>query len=314
MKINRILVLGTLGMILSANDVKALESKPCAEGTEQTCTYTISENGVLTISGTVMPDYNKSTTNWRKSDAPWNWDNKTITKLIIEDGMTNIGNNAFRGTNVAGMIIPNSVTSIGSSAFFNSKNLGNVNIPNGVTTIGSFAFQEARVASLTIPPSVTWIGMGIVYQNDSTLDYVLMPEGVTIQSGYNMNPNLVIKYTDYSDGLYTILGDTSGHRYTNIADYKAGIFATFENGIYTIGNDTLGYQKYANLDDYKSGTLFVYNEAIGKYQRMDKDGHFLKGEYNADGSRYKYRIYTVEEAERALEGHTHKNTFKINYR
>ena len=56
-------------------------------------------------------------------------------------------------------IIPNSVTIIGSSAFYNCSGLTSITIPNSVTTIGSNAFSECSgLTSVTIPNSVTTIG------------------------------------------------------------------------------------------------------------------------------------------------------------
>ena len=55
--------------------------------------------------------------------------------------------------------IPNGVTDIGSSAFYNCSGLTNVTIPDSVTSIGSYAFRGcSRLTSVTIPNSVTSIG------------------------------------------------------------------------------------------------------------------------------------------------------------
>ena len=56
-------------------------------------------------------------------------------------------------------IIPNSVTSIGSHAFYRCTGLTSVTIPNSVTTIGNYAFYGCTgLTSVTIPNSVTSIG------------------------------------------------------------------------------------------------------------------------------------------------------------
>jgi hypothetical protein len=57
--------------------------------------------------------------------------------------------------------IPNSVTSIGSWAFYNCTNLTSVTIPNSVTYILDYAFYNCtRLTSVTIPNSVTYIEGG----------------------------------------------------------------------------------------------------------------------------------------------------------
>ena len=79
-------------------------------------------------------------------------ENTEITKLVIPDGVTSIGNYAFYGcSGLTSVTIPNSVTTISSSAFYGCSGLTSVTIPNSVTSIGSYAFDGC--SGLT---SVTW--------------------------------------------------------------------------------------------------------------------------------------------------------------
>jgi len=56
-------------------------------------------------------------------------------------------------------IIPNSVTSIGNSAFGECSSLTSITIPNSVTSIESYAFNKcSSLTSITIGSSVTSIG------------------------------------------------------------------------------------------------------------------------------------------------------------
>lgn len=62
-------------------------------------------------------------------------------KVVIPQSVTGIGNSAFKNCkNINSVIIPNSVTSIGDTAFLNCSGLIFVNIPNSVTAIGNKAF------------------------------------------------------------------------------------------------------------------------------------------------------------------------------
>ena len=75
--------------------------------------------------------------------------------------------------------IPNSVTSIGASAFSFCSGLTMVTIPNSVTSIGEFAFQYCSdLTSVTIPNSVTSIGRGVFFEC-SSLTSVTIPNSVT---------------------------------------------------------------------------------------------------------------------------------------
>ena len=101
-----------------------------------------------------MPDYESG------SDVPWYSRRGEIKKVVIENGVKNIGNKAFRNcVKLTSVEIPSSVTSIGDDAFSGCYNLTSVEIPNFVTSIGNWAFEDCPlITSIEIPSSVTSIG------------------------------------------------------------------------------------------------------------------------------------------------------------
>ena len=81
-------------------------------------TWTLDANGVLTISGT------GDMTNYPKATEPdfdtgiMGKDRMPVSKIVIEEGVTSIGDNAFARTIfMKEAVIPNSVTTIGKAAF-----------------------------------------------------------------------------------------------------------------------------------------------------------------------------------------------------
>ena len=91
-------------------------------------------------------------------------ENTEIKDLVIPNSVTNIGNSAFSScTGLSSVTIPNSVTGIGNSAFSNCTGLSSITIPNSVTSIGNSAFYNCTgFSSITIPNSVTSIGNSVL--------------------------------------------------------------------------------------------------------------------------------------------------------
>ena len=132
--------------------------------------WKLSDDGTLTISGTDMPNYYR----------PWYSQIDKIKKVIIEEGMTNIGKSAFEHChNLTSITIPETVTSIGDFAFAGCWSLTSVTIPNSATSIGSSAFYECTsLKDITIGNSVTSIGNRAFY-NCSGLTSITIPNSVT---------------------------------------------------------------------------------------------------------------------------------------
>ena len=147
-------------------------------------TATLSD-GTLTISGKgAMQDFSG---NWYSSDAPWYSVGSSIGKLVIEEGITSIGNYAFFGRgNTGSLIIPEGVTRIGDYAFgdissYSPSFTGTLIIPNSVTSIGSQAFSQCHgfTGTLIIPESVETIGSQAFFGCKGFTGSITIPERVT---------------------------------------------------------------------------------------------------------------------------------------
>jgi len=160
------LLLITLLVSLSAY---AEKSGTCGDNLQ----WKLTDEGVLTITGTGKMK------NYSGSSRPWSAYKNVIKQVIIDDGVTTIGDGAFANTSLTSITIPNSVTTIGSSAFYDCSSLTSVTIGNGVRTIEGGAFSScSSLASITIPNSVRTIG-GLAFSYCSSLASITIPNSVT---------------------------------------------------------------------------------------------------------------------------------------
>ena len=142
-----------------------------------------SPNYTLTISGTgAMKDYDAP------DDQPWKDYRSLIASVVIEDGVTSIGNMAFEGCNNA--------------------NLTSVTIPASVTSIGDFAFGYCTyLASVTIPvASLTYYGVS-AFDNTAAGLKIYVPGSAL--STYKAATNWSA-YKDNFVGVYTLTYNLAG--------------------------------------------------------------------------------------------------------
>ena len=137
-------------------------------------TWTLDEDGILTIKGEGdMEDYEYD------EHPSWGIYFKKISAVVIQDGVTSIGNYAFYECEYLTTVsIPSSVTSIGDDAFEYCENLTSVNIPESVTRIGEYAFSDCTgLTSVTISKGLTSIE-GCVFSGCESLSSVTISENI----------------------------------------------------------------------------------------------------------------------------------------
>ena len=111
------------------------------------------ETSTLTIAGQGLMSCCTS------SSTPWSHFSNQVQKIEIQEGVSSIGEYAFKDfTTLKTITMASNITSIGAYAFQDCKNLSSINIPSSVTSIGSYAFYGCEsLASITIPSGVTSI-------------------------------------------------------------------------------------------------------------------------------------------------------------
>ena len=81
--------------------------------------------------------------------------------LVIPDGITKIGVQAYYLCDVKSLTIPSSVKSIGNSAFNGCKRLNNLVIPEGVEVLGQNAFYNCPIDTLYLPSTLASVGASV---------------------------------------------------------------------------------------------------------------------------------------------------------
>ena len=142
-----------------------------ANGYSGDLTWSLMSDGVLTFTGNgKMRNYTY------KSAMPWYDYIDQITSVVLEDGVTSVGNYAFYGMpNLRTITIPEGVTSIGTYAFKNSTALDDVVLPSTLTKLGDNAFYGCTsLSSIDIPEGIYTI-WEYTFKNCSNLKTVNLP-------------------------------------------------------------------------------------------------------------------------------------------
>lgn len=135
--------------------------------------WSIDAEGTLYVSGEgEIPDFTETA-------SDWNLYASDIRAVVIEEGVTSISKYAFyKDAYIDTIIIPDTLEFIGEKAFYNCKELTNINL-NKVKRIADNAFLNSGFKEVKIPKTVTFVG-------DNTFDC----------------PNLENIYVDNSNTVY----------------------------------------------------------------------------------------------------------------
>lgn len=181
------------------------------------------EDGTLTISGSGNME------NYEAEGAPWYSYADEITTLVIEEGITGIGDYSFYAcTSLSTISIPSTVTKIGDYAFAFCESIVAFDLSGDITGIGDWAFYGCSglvsielpeelsslgtgtfayctsLASVTIPDTVTGIG-GYCFYCCNTLNEITVPENVSEIGGkaFSFCTALDYIYVDSANEYYT---------------------------------------------------------------------------------------------------------------
>ena len=111
---------------------------------------------IITVQG-AMQDYTSA------RETPWFSNRADIRKIVVQNGVTSIGDYAFYGCeNVTSVTLPGTVTQIGKLAFYGCKGLTSLELPESVAVVKDYAFAKASgLKTITFHGSAPLFGAGI---------------------------------------------------------------------------------------------------------------------------------------------------------
>lgn len=217
----------------------------CGEG----LMWTLYDDGTLTINGAgEMTDYTYDEDE-ENVNTPWEI-RELVSAVIIDEGVTSIGNYAFYDcASITNITIPSSVTRIGEYAFYNCSVLESISIPSSVTSIGDYAFSDCT--GLT---SVTYDG---TYEDWQAM---LIGEGNEILSslyggGYDPGPidpsemSFTVTFYDYDGNIFS----EQYIMYGGMAD---------DPGIPPCSDNTMTFNGWSEDFSYVTCDMYIYPNFI----------------------------------------------------
>lgn len=259
--------------------------QPASEGLDMVLIsegeYTVSGIGTCTDTEILIPTtYNGLPVVSVEASAFLN--NTAITSVVLPDGITSIGENAFNGCesltsvtfgknsqlssigpgafnycySLESITIPDSVTSIGDGAFYGCAKLTSITIPDGVKSIGNYAFAGcSALESITIPDSVLNIGYS-AFEGCTVLKSITIPGSVLSIGQRTFAGCSGLESAIIADGV-TSIGDDTFLNCTNLVN------VSLPDSLTSIGSDT--FYGCTNLQTYDDGTASYLGNSENHY-------------------------------------------------
>ena len=229
------------------------------------------EDSVLTISGTgAMADFPNNT------HAPWNGYSSLIQSIVIEDGVTSIGNYAFAFcSNLTSIRLGRGLISIGEHAFFSCTLLEAVTLPAKVTSIGDYAFASCNrlisVINYATQPQAINTNTFLSYAESTTL-YVPAESLAAYQTA-----DVWKEFTNIQ-----AIGSSEEINYVTLAD----IYNMAEDSVFTLGAFDVVY-----VPDLQNGANMYVKDASGSGVIYKPSYGLQAGDHVEAGLQGKVSIY-----------------------
>ena len=207
---------------------------------------------------------------------------KVEGKLVIPDSVTSIGHSAFKGcSGLTSIAIPDSVTSIGSDAFYSCSNLTSIYYTGdvagwcGISGLG-YLMSNSRAlyidgnkveGHLVIPDSVTSIGSS-AFSGCSDLTSITIPDSVTSIGDYAFNG---------CSGLKTVFYAGTEKQWKVISIGSVNGYLTSASIVYNYDGVERTYSFVTNCDQSVDPIIATY---LSSLPTLTRDGYHFCGWYD----------------------------------
>lgn len=191
-------------------------------------------------------------------------ENQRLRDVTINDGVETIERSAFQGAGVETVIMPDSVTSIGKLAFYNSKSLSEITLSKNLKEIPDYIFYNcSSLSEVEIPASVKKIGTNILSGCESLEKVTIKsPELTSISSSaFSGTPNDV-EFDVETNAIKNMLVDTCGVSTDRITSAGKDPKPSIEN--FTL--DGIYYKVLSDPTDTANGTVQVGSGYSGSFE------------------------------------------------
>jgi hypothetical protein len=253
--------------------------------------------------------------------------NSKITSIVMPKSITSIGSCAFMYCNKLKSIkIPDGVTSIGAMAFHECKNLTSISIPNSVTTINERAFEYCKsLTSIELPNSLKTID-NYAFAYCDNLAAIIIPNSVETIGANAFDGCINLASIDLGNGI-TSIGFSAFKIVSKVKsivlpkslkkiDVNAFSDNDFVSIVSLIETPFVFYGKYSEYmsfskNTFNNATLYVPKGTIEKYKTKDGWKDFLYIEEGSPTSITNIESADANELKRyTLDGRVIKNSHK----
>ena len=242
--------------------------------------------------------------NFTYTYTPWYRSRDHIKEIILEDGITSIGNYAFhKCTGLKSITIPDSVTNIGDSTFYGCTGLTSITIPDSVTSISWGAFYDCKTIYYNAKNAITdssafhsaekiIVGDSVVKIGNDAFNHCDNLESVTfmgdnrIEMGSNIfeycnklkiyckDNSFIAAYAEMNNITYSIIDDDGNPEY----DIKNGMILSYngnDKNLFVSSGTKIGFGAFENnsvITDVELSSIVtkIYNKAFANCTNLSK--------------------------------------------